>query len=46
MEVTEPLSGNESTGVTSGADKDYDESWVPDHHRRPTTKRTKSKKTE
>lgn len=46
VDITEPLSGNESTGVTSGVDKDYDESWIPDHHRRPATKRTKSKKGE
>lgn len=46
VDVTEPLSGNESPGVASGIDKDYDESWIPDHLRRPTTKRTKSKKIE
>lgn len=47
IEIPEPLSGNESpVGVSSGLDKAYDESWIPDHHRRPTTKRTKSKKVE
>ncbi|KAF3770723.1 hypothetical protein M406DRAFT_320484 [Cryphonectria parasitica EP155] len=46
IEAPEPLSGNESPGVASGVDKDYDESWIPDHHRRPTVKRVKSKKNE
>ncbi|PSR81210.1 hypothetical protein BD289DRAFT_372908 [Coniella lustricola] len=48
IEVLEPLSGNESpSGVSSGLDKSYDESWIPNHHqRRPTNKRTKSKKVE
>lgn len=33
------LSGNESTGAT-GTDKEYDESWIPDHHlHRPTARR-------
>lgn len=46
IEAAEPLSGSESVAITSGVDSAYDESWVPDHVRRPTTKRTKSKKTE
>lgn len=42
-EIVEPLSGNESTGAATGTDKDYDESWIPDHHKsRPIAKRVKS----
>lgn len=45
VEAAEPLSGPESPGITTGADKGYDETWIPQHHvSRPATKRTKSKK--
>lgn len=44
VDVSEPLSGNESPAVASGVDKAYDETWIPDHLRRPATKRAKSSK--
>lgn len=45
VEAAEPLSGPESPSITTGADKGYDENWIPQHHvSRPATKRTKSKK--
>ncbi|CAM1508474.1 Fc.00g053220.m01.CDS01 [Cosmosporella sp. VM-42] len=43
VEVDAPLSGSESTAVATGASKDYDESWIPEHNiNRPIAKRVKS----
>lgn len=42
--MSEPLSGNESPVIVSGVDKAYDETWIPEHLRRPATKRAKSSK--
>lgn len=44
VDVSEPLSGNESPAVASGVDKAYDEGWIPEHLRRPANKRAKSSK--
>lgn len=44
VDVSEPLSGNESPVTVTGVDKAYDEGWIPEHLRRPATKRGKSSK--
>ncbi|WYZ38983.1 hypothetical protein EsH8_III_000897 [Colletotrichum jinshuiense] len=43
VSVTVPLADSDTAGVASSTGKDYDESWIPDHHiNRPIAKRVKS----